>query len=282
MNHEQYEKAAQGLRAAEAARLDVRAAWRDLENRRSAAEVGNPTADDRNWPLVPALPISEHVEGGVEERPVLSCALVKGRAYALTPAQRDVVRDRYAFTPAPLVEVVEAVVFPQEPTLIHRVTLKSIEHVDPRRRAWLQQVTITGWGEFMSACRKREVERLQQAELGKRTAQVQRLLDRAKARGMEHGLRGPGTVANILHAQCEQKGLTTVLKDPDAEKARHKAIREELRVVLLSKGETALAELVNEPIPPREEDDDGKEVGSYGVFTASLDGLIDSLLKGKS
>lgn len=296
MNQQQYELASQALRNAEALGVDVKAAWRDLEARRATVETGQPSADDLLWPIIPALPVSQHLKapkktekslsGAVlqhstrdEDRPVFSCAIVQGRAYSLTAPQRDVMRDRFNFTSAKWVEVMELAVYPGT-NVPCKVVLKSCEHIDTRRGAQttLQQITITKWGEFMSACRKREVERMQQAEVDKRKAQVERLFKRADEAGVEYDVK-PGTVAHQFHAQCEQKGLTTASKDKDVEKARQKAVREELRIVLLSKGETALAELVNEPnfVPDR---DEGDEPTSKGIFGAgsTLDDLLASLM----
>lgn len=220
--------------------------WKWLAYEVERAESGEPTEADRCWPLVPAEDITEHLrdtgvgEAGAIRRPLLSCAITVGRAYELSPAQRDVLRSRFSFTPTKTVEVLEIEVFPQDPKIVRKVVLRSGEHIDPRRRAILQQVTITAWGEFMSQCAARTMERAQEAEYQKRLLQVSNLLLRAREEKVSHEERGPGAVATILSAQVEQKKLT----DP-------REIREELRTILISRGEDGLALLVREPQSPR-------------------------------
>jgi hypothetical protein len=239
--------------------------WKWLAYETEKAESGSPTDADLCWPLVPAEDITEHLrndgvgEAGESRRPIFSCAIAVGRAYELSPAQRDVLRSRFAFTPTKTVEVVEVETFKDHPRIVRKVVLKSGEHIDPRRRAILQQVTITSWGEFMSQCAARAIEREQEAEYQKRLTQVTDLLYRAdfekqpnglwKARPddkkIKHKERGPGAVATILAAQVELKKLT----DP-------REIREELRTILISRGEDSLAALVKEPSLRAEKADD--------------------------
>jgi hypothetical protein len=238
--------------------------WKWLAYEVERAESGSPSPSDLSWPLIQPDGILDHLErtvragNGESTRPVLSCAITVGRAYELSPAQRDVLRSRFGFTPTKTVEVVEIETFKGHPGVVRKVVLKSGEHIDPRRRAILQQVTITAWGEFMSQCTARATEREQEAEYQKRLTQVTDLLYRAdfekqpnglwKARPddkkIKHKERGPGAVATILAAQVELKKLT----DP-------REIREELRAILISRGEDTLAALVKEPSIPRKEEE---------------------------
>jgi hypothetical protein len=105
-----------------------------------------PSEADQRWPLTPPEYVGEHLALG-DDRPTLSCRLVAGRSYSLSPGQRDYVRDRFNMTPAKLVKVIEVAVFPGT-QLIRMVRLVSEEHVDPRRRRMMTKFTIDRWGEF--------------------------------------------------------------------------------------------------------------------------------------
>lgn len=105
-----------------------------------------PTDEDRKWQHTPPEVIGEHLSLG-DNRPTLSCALMVGRAYALTPGQRDYIRDHYNMTPARLVKITEVALYPGT-SCIRRVTLISEEHVDPRRRKMTVKLAIDNWGQF--------------------------------------------------------------------------------------------------------------------------------------
>lgn len=107
-----------------------------------------PDADDLKWSLEQATIVAEHITLG-NDRPTLDCHMVVGRAYSLTPGQRDYIRDHHNMTPAPLVEVIECAVYIGS-QYIRRVTLRSVEHIDPRRRKVINKFTIDRWGHFMS------------------------------------------------------------------------------------------------------------------------------------
>ena len=136
-----------------------------------------PTEVDRLWPLARRVGITEHLvpnvkevvtsasgvavvlsHGSAAERPTLSCRLQVGMAYSLTPGQRDVIRDRFNMTPAPLVEVLECAMY-EDGVHIRRVTLKSCEHVDPRRRAMMTKFSIDAWGQFCADAKQRDADR---------------------------------------------------------------------------------------------------------------------------
>jgi len=105
-----------------------------------------PTDEDRGWPWVEPESIATHVNMG-DRRPVLSCKVGVGRAYELSPGQRDFIRDHYNMTPSRLVKVIEVALYPQS-KCIRRVTLVSEEHVDPRRRKMVVKLSIDNWGRF--------------------------------------------------------------------------------------------------------------------------------------
>lgn len=242
-------------------------AW--VREQQASREGAVPTRDDTGWPLVTPESIEEHLgvaprSGRTEElvdsgesplagrRPVLSCALAKGRMYTLSAAQRAVLREWFNMIPSPEVEVVEVAEYAPlaEPAgrYAREVTLRTTPHVShgtvlngPR------VVTITRWGAFMSACAAHEREAEQSRAVARFTARIVRLLKRAKAEKVAHDVRTPGTLSYAWHAAVESKGLT----EPEA-------VRDELRDLLLARGEHGLAKLVKEPrfVNEREDDDE--------------------------
>jgi hypothetical protein len=193
-----------------------------------------PSEDDMRWPLVEVTDLTDHLTDE-QERPVLSAAIVIGRAYSLSPAQRDVVRKWFNMTPAPLVEVLDLKLF-EGTKFVQHVVLRSMEHIDPRRKRVMNKFTIDRWGKFMSQVQEREAEIQQQRELDTFTARVQRLFDKAKDEGVLHKQRTPGYLANRLHTEV----MIRKLIEP-------KDVRELFRSILLSVHEHELAKLVREP-----------------------------------
>ena len=213
-----------------------------------------PNEFDAAWPLTETVGITDHLASGNREvvsygkaavirltaddepRPPLSCALVKGRAYSLTPAQRDVVRKWYNMTPAPLVEVIDLAMFPGT-KMIRQVVIRNEEHIDlGRRKHVLHKFTINEWGRFMHAAKERETEIQLEKELNALRGRVTELLKKAKDAGVEHRQTSNGMIAQRLHAEIIAKKLD----DPQQ-------IREELREICLSFNEHGLAKLVKEP-----------------------------------
>ena len=235
-------------------------AWRGM-----VEQAGRqPDEHDLAWPWEGGVSITSHLSEGskvirsssgavvkvgpMEERPVLSTQIEVGRAYSLTPAQRDVVRSWFNMTPAKLVEVLDIAFFPVSvanrsetvqsliPRHIMHVVLRSVEHVEERRKHVINKFTIAPWGRFMHEVQVREAEILQAQELAKFTQRVEHLLVKAKKQGVEHRQRTAGTVAYQLHSEVEVRKLTT----PEE-------VRELLRCILVSLGEHGLAKLVKEP-----------------------------------
>lgn len=158
--------------------LPTRLVMEALDDRLEEQRV-QPTEVDRLWPWAGKgkMSITEHLvpnvkevvtsasgvdvvlsHGSAAERPTLSCRLQVGMAYSLTPGQRDVIRDRFNMTPAPLVEVLECAMY-EDNVHIRRVTLKSCEHVDPRRRAMMTKFSIDAWGQFCADAKQRDADR---------------------------------------------------------------------------------------------------------------------------
>lgn len=156
--------------------LPTRLVMEALDERLEEQRV-QPTEVDRLWPLARRVGITEHLvpnvkevvtsasgvdvvlsHGSAAERPTLSCRMQVGMAYSLTPGQRDVIRDRFNMTPAPLVEVIECAMY-EDGVHIRRVTLKSCEHVDPRRRAMMTKFSIDAWGQFCADAKQRDADR---------------------------------------------------------------------------------------------------------------------------
>ena len=133
-----------------------------VEARVERARQG-PSEADLRWLVEPADTVTDHlaVDAANDARPALSCKLVVGRQYSLTPAQRDVVRDWYDMTPAPTVKVA-SIALHEGTQAVKSVLVVSCEHVDPRRKAMLTQFSITKWGTFCDKVRQREHERAEE------------------------------------------------------------------------------------------------------------------------
>jgi hypothetical protein len=109
-----------------------------------------PTEQDARFPLTPASSIEDHING--QSREELSCALVSGRKYSLTPGQRAILREWYGLTPTQLVVVERMEMFPHHPNLIRMVVLRSDVHItEDQRKHVLIHATIDSWGKFMDA-----------------------------------------------------------------------------------------------------------------------------------
>lgn len=113
---------------------DTTALWREHNNWLAEIETRAITDEDRTWATQlpePAV-ISDHFVNGQPE--VLTAARTHfGRQYSLSPGQREVLRDRYGLTPTLVVTAENVELFPED-DVIYSLTLRSVEHVDPRRR----------------------------------------------------------------------------------------------------------------------------------------------------
>lgn len=228
------------LRDLERYGFDVKPLWREHAQRESARDGGVPSKDDTRWPRVAGEGIDEHLNRGQgaadNTRPVFSCAIVKGRMYTLTSAQRAILREWFNMIPSPEVEIVDIVMWGDTPyfreVIIKTTQLKMRGTIINGPRC----VTLDRFGAFMTACATREGEMATQAEIDRLTKRVEKLVKRANEEDVAHNVRSAGSVAYPWHAQIEQKRLV----DPVH-------VREELRIVLLSQGEQGLAKLVREP-----------------------------------
>lgn len=195
-----------------------------------------PTDEDRRYPHTVAVALEDHLGMG-DSRPNLDCGLVIGRAYSLSPAMRDVIRDWYNMTPTELVQVLDLRHFDEDQqAYIKSVTLRSEEHIDPRRVAVMTKFTINAWGKFMARVAQRTEERKGEAEYARMMSRVMRLADKAKAAGIITYDFKPGKVAQRLQSEIETGRLV------DA-----KQQREVLRQILTAAGYEELAELVKDP-----------------------------------
>lgn len=81
------------------------------------------------------------------------------RQFTLTPGMRDTLRERHGLTPAKHVVVTHAAMFPNT-NIVWQFTIKSAEHVDPRRRRHvLIEAVITPASEFFNVAAQRDRER---------------------------------------------------------------------------------------------------------------------------
>ena len=292
MKQSDIDRATNALTVLQSLDFDVLALWRDLEERKTARERREPSALDVAWPLQPAIPLSEHLAWGERKvevardtkrefvhhngngmpRPYLSCAIVEGRAYCLTDAQRRVLAEWYHMTASQTVEVMEVGTFVHKDTgtvCIERVIIRSEEHVDPQNKRLIngpRTVVIDRWGEFCSTALRYETEAREAAEVGRHRARVERLLERAKKAGVRHNIRMPGEVAHELHAAVQQYEVE------HKRKAEADEVREMFKQVLVRRGARAdLIDLVRDPKPR------GVEVV---VPVQSLDELMKQLGEG--
>lgn len=196
-----------------------------------------PTEEDRRYPHSAPVALEDHLGNG-NRRPELDTSLVVGRAYSLSPAMRDVIRDTYNMTPTELVQVIDLQHFenPADALLIKTVTLRSEEHVDSRRVAVMTKFTITSWGKFMARVAQRGSERANEAEYARMLGRVMMLVQKAKDAGVITYEFKPSKIAVRLQSEIETGRLT----DP-------KQQREILRQILTAAGFEELAELVKDP-----------------------------------
>lgn len=81
------------------------------------------------------------------------------RHFTLTPGQRDVLRERHGLTPARHIIIVNVQTFPGT-NLIASFTIKSAEHIDPRRRRHvLVEAVIINAAQFFQLGKARDDER---------------------------------------------------------------------------------------------------------------------------
>lgn len=81
------------------------------------------------------------------------------RQFTLSPGMRDTLRERHGLTPAKHVVVTHAATFPGT-NIVWQFTIKSAEHIDPRRRKHvLVEAVITPASEFFSVSAARDKER---------------------------------------------------------------------------------------------------------------------------
>lgn len=206
--------------------------------------VRNITDLDRGWPLLAPCGIAEHLTG--EERPLLSCALADGRSYRLDEAQRQIIREWYNMTCSPEVMVEMLATFPDNPTIIREVIIRSEQHIDPENLRVLngpRKVTIDRWGEFCTAVAGRRVENADRRECDALIARVARLFKKAKESKPEvhHRLKTPGSVGQEWHARVVQKRVEAKADlSPDI-------VRDILRDILTVRNEHGLVALVADP-----------------------------------
>lgn len=214
-----------------------------LAERERAAEVRAITPSDLAWPRIAPVSIEEHLTGG--ERPFLSCAAVEGRAYALSAAQREVIREWFNMTASQEVLVEMLATFPGQPTIIREIVLRSEVHVDPANLRLLngpRKITIDRWGDFCSAAKAREVDREQQRQVDVLASRIAKLIKTAKDAKprVRHNLTTTG-LAFEWHAVVQQKEVAESRKLDSGE------VRDILRDLLLARGESGLVALVKEP-----------------------------------
>jgi len=126
--------------------LDMKPVWAQFREMVEKERLAQPDVLDLQYicPCVPPV-ISEHIWRG--QKQVLSPTnLFKGYSYTLSPGQRQWLRDNYGMTPTETITILDFGVWPgNHPKTI---TLRSDEHVDPKRRHVLVSATINRPGKF--------------------------------------------------------------------------------------------------------------------------------------
>lgn len=126
--------------------LDMKPVWAQLREMTERERTAKPDELDLQYICPCVIPtISEHVWRG--QKQVLSPTnIFKGYSYTLSPGQRQWLRDNYGMTPTETVTILDLGVWPGNHP--KSITLRSDEHVDPRRRHVLVKATITRPGRF--------------------------------------------------------------------------------------------------------------------------------------
>lgn len=225
-----------------------------LAEREKASEVRAIMPSDLAWPLIPTCSLEEHLNGGFPlsakvagildakqgvsvVRPTLSCAIEAGRIYALSAAQRAVIKELFNMIAGMEVEVKMLATFPGMPTIVREVVLR----IDPLNSA--RKVTIERWGDFCSMVKSREVDAEQQRQVDVLAGRISKLIKDAKnnkPKEVKHNLTTTG-LAFEWHAVIQQREVAEHRKLDAGE------VRDILRDLLLARGEHGLVVLVKEP-----------------------------------
>lgn len=227
----------QALRTLEAYEYDTKSVWAEHNAWLQTLDAREPDAEDFAWATQNAAPSSilEHAGDGKFEQLTAGNCFV-GRQFTLSSGQRDLLRERHGLTPTREVEITNVTTF-KDTNIIWSFSLKSTEHIDPRRRKHvLVETTIAPAAHFFKNAAHLDSNSAEQADAKRMIARVERLIKRADEQKVKHKLHKPGTVGLQLHGIVRTERIT----DP-------KIVRETLRGILISRGEDALAELVKEP-----------------------------------
>lgn len=126
--------------------LDMKPVWAQFREMVERERAAKPDTLDLQYvcPCVPPV-ISEHIWRG--QKQVLSPTnLFKGYSYTLSPGQRQWLRDNYGMTPTETVTILDLGLWPGNHP--RTITIRSDEHVDPKRRHVLVKATIGKPGKF--------------------------------------------------------------------------------------------------------------------------------------
>jgi hypothetical protein len=148
------------LRILESQGYDTSSIWAEHNAWLLTLDQQQPTERDHAWAR--RAPAPSTIDELPEQLTAAKCHA--GRQFTLSPGQRDVLRTRFGLTPTKVVEVVNVAVYPNDATLMWSVTLRSAEHVDPRRRKHvLNEVVLVPVSEFFEQAAARDKEREEQA-----------------------------------------------------------------------------------------------------------------------
>ena len=155
----------QALRTLESYGYDTSTVWAEHNEWLKTQDTRECTDYDRTWATRAKAPssVEEHSVSGLFECLTATNCFVD-RQYSLSPAARDVLRERHGLTPAMVVLTTSVVTYPGT-DVVWSLTIKSAEHIDPRRRKHvLVEAVIQPASKFFEAVSIREKEREAEAE----------------------------------------------------------------------------------------------------------------------
>lgn len=148
------------MRTLESYGYDVSAIWKEHHAYLAEFDTRTPSDHDAKWATRNEAPgaLEDHISDGKFE--VLTAAeAFQDRQFVLSAGQRDTLRERHGLTPAQTIVLSNAVTFPKTRVLAS-ITIKSAEHIDPRRRRHvLVEAVITNPAEFFEVSAARDKER---------------------------------------------------------------------------------------------------------------------------
>lgn len=157
------EQVEQALRTLAAYEYDVSGVWEEHNQWLLSLDNYTITELDHTWATQAAEPstVQDHHEDGEYE--VLTAArCFSDRQFTLSPGQRDTLREQHGLTPTKDILISNVVTF-KGTNVIRNFTIKSTEHIDPRRRRHVLVEAVVSAAKFFETAAARDKEREEQA-----------------------------------------------------------------------------------------------------------------------